>query len=173
MPLSTELAENIVKGIAKKLPKEVLQGVESSASKALKGLAYKEGVISKVVKGKGNWRYVVLESGDTELVDKSVINSLARSQGTAKQMEKVSLMDNESKLAAAYKSLEMHQAKGQTNKDLVLDYHDKYSKQIKLSGGVPPDLTLVKSGNNHFTMPSQYADLLKKEGAVKIIKKLK
>jgi hypothetical protein len=168
------LANEITKGILSKTAKAALKGFESSASKALKGTPFKNGIISKITKGKGDWRYLFLEGVDEpELVNKSVVNSLARSAGTAKYAAKFAAAPQESKLAQAYKSLEMHKGKANVDKKLILDFHDNYTKQLKLSGAPVPKMSLVLSEGKHLTLPTDYAKTLELEGAVKVLKDLK
>jgi hypothetical protein len=160
-------------GTLSKATQAIAKGAESSASKALKGTSFKEGIIEKIVKGKGDWRYIFNQGVDEPfLVDKNVVNSLARSNGTSKQIEKFSLADEESKLAQAYKSLEMHKSKADVDPNVILDYHSNYAQQLNLAGQQAPSMSLVKSEGKHFTLPTEYAKLLDKEGALKLIKDL-
>jgi hypothetical protein len=56
-------------------------GVESSASKFLKGMDLMGKTVSEVRKGNGNWRYIVFEDGTYLPIDKKYIASLSSSEG--------------------------------------------------------------------------------------------
>lgn len=180
MPVASEIAENITRKVIKKavksgtedVAKVVTKWAESSASKDLKGTLFNNKVIKKIVRGKADWRYIILEDDTVELVDKSVINSLARSKGTAKKVEEFALKPKEGKLAQAYKSLEMHKVKGRADKKLVLDYYNNYKKQLDLVGQEVPKMSLVESEGKVFTLPTPYADMLEKEKSIKKLKDL-
>ena len=174
MPIADEIVESLFKKATKQgLGKALKKGIESSASKDLAGMAYENGIIKKIIKGSGDWRYIQLEDGSEKLVHKRVVNSLARETGTTKYINQFDAANEESKLAQAYKSLQLHMPKASKQKELIIDWHNNYSKQLKLAGKQTPELSLVKKNNMHFSLPTKYAKLLEKEGALKIIKSLK
>jgi hypothetical protein len=152
---------------------KMLKGALSSASKELEGTLYNGKTIKSVVKGRGDWRYIVTHDDAVEAVSKDIVNSLARSAGTSKQVTKFALANEESKLAQAYKSLKLHVVKAAPEMESVLDFHNSYTKQLTLTGAVKPKMSLVKSKEGFFTLPTDYAKLLIKDKAVKIIKDLK
>lgn len=174
MPIANELAEALAKGALKKVGKSTLKGAVSSAAKPLKGTLYKGKAIKTIVKGKGSWRYIVTEDGAEELVDKEVINSLARAAGTTKKVAEFAIKKKAPKLTQAYKSLEMRQLKAQPKKNqkIVLDYYKKYKSNLEASGAQVPATSLVEQNKKVFTMPKEYADLLEKENILKKLKDL-
>jgi hypothetical protein len=184
MPVSDKLAKQAIKvatkragkSLATKIAKPVLPAIlnaeESSASKHLVGSAFKDKIIKKVVKGKGDWRYIVTDDDAVELVDKKFINALSRKVGTEAYTTKFNLAPKQSKLAQAYKSLELHKSKPFADKKLILDYHKSYQEQLKLHNIPVPKMSLVEVDGKFLTLPTPYADVLHKEGTVKKIKDL-
>lgn len=155
------------------LGKVVKKGIESSASKDLKGYPYRNSTIKKVWKGSKDWRYVELNDGTTELVDKKIINSLARERGTAEYMNRFDSGGKQSRLVQAYRSLELHLKNANKNKEIVLDFYKSYRTQLHLNDKRVPELVLAEQNKNFFTFPKQYAELLEKEKKLKIVEVLK
>jgi hypothetical protein len=163
----------IVKKIAKKLLGSTIKGQLSSAHKVLAGQVIDGKVIKRVVKGKGDWRYIIKEDDSVEMVTKDFINSLSRNIGTKGKMDEFFLKDKESRLVQAYKSLKLHKVKADPDMERVVSFHKDYRNQLKLTGAAQNEFVLAKTKEGYFTFPKRYADLLAKEKAIKIIKALK
>lgn len=186
--IAEEIAEKAIKTISKRrvAPKmarelitvsepslrKVFAEGESSASRKLKGKMLEGKAIRAVTKGKGNWRYIVYDNDEVRLVTKDFVNSLARKSGTEEYTAKFAESGKKAKLAQAFKSLEMRKRSAKGSRKVVEDWFKNYKNQLKLSGETVPPTSLVKSGGQVFTMPKAYADLLKKEGAVEVLKEL-
>lgn len=162
-----------INSVGKSLLKKALASIESSAAKPLIGTKYKEKVIKRITKGDGDWRYIVFGDDEVEAVNKSVINSLARKEGTDQAMTKFASGTSESKLAQAYRALEARKVNASEDKKAVLDYFNKYTEQLKGTTNIVPKTSLVELEGRYFSMPKEYADLLNSEGALKILKDMK
>ena len=98
---------------------------------------------------------------------------MVRQKTTGDYMNAFDEGTQESRLTQAYKSLELHMTNATKDKELVLDYHNNYKKQLELAGKETPELSLCKKDNKHFTFPTRYAKLLAGEKELQIIKALK
>lgn len=161
--------------------KEALQAAKkplSSASKKAKeyGAIYMDQEVKAITKGKGNWRYIILKDGTTYPVTKDVASDLIRHSGMGAQAVKFGLERGESRVDQAFKSLLYHESRSNPfmSKELIKSNYKDYLKQVKETGlGEAAPYSLVKRGGKVFTMPSQYADLLEKEGHLKVMERLK
>ena len=168
---SDQLVKKIVASSVKKVVKKAtIKPIKSSADKVLKGTLYKNKTIKSITKGKGLHRYITTTDGEVALVDTKMINSLSRQAGTAKQMLKFAGEQKEGNLVQAYKALALRKAKAPASKKAVMDYHLKHRKQLKLSGVKPTATSLVSCEGKVLTLPKPYADVLQKEGVVKVLK---
>lgn len=159
----------------------------SSAEKFLLGTKFKGAIIEKVVQGsKPNLRYILTDDGFAHPVTKDVLNDLVRAAETTRRTGSAARRIESSQVAAAYKSLDFHIGEardaGRLNpyitRDAVREYFKDYRKQLQEAGvKVPPTslVTYIGEGlykGKSFTMPSYYADILQKEGVLKIVERL-
>ncbi len=165
--------ENTLKQLSKVAIKNAIKSEESSASKALAGTLYKDKVIKSITKGKGDFRYIVSENDEVELVTKDVINTLARRVGTEKAVTSFASMAKQDRLLKAYKALELRKVNANEDKNAVLDFYKSYKNQVDLSGNLIPKMSLAEADGKYFTIPTDYANILKKEGVIKILEDLK
>lgn len=170
--LDENQAEAGMSGKILKAGVKAIAGMESSASKRLVGTPYKGSTIAKITQGKGEHRYITTASGETDLVDASYVNTLAKRAGTGSQIEKFAAEDSAGRLAQAYKALDMRLKQQAFEPEAVIDFHKAYKDQL-IQGGVEPEATiLAKVQDKHITLPEEYGKLLEKEGILKIMKKL-
>lgn len=142
---------------------------ESSASAKLKGFQAFGKVIDKVLKGQGNWRYLIFEDGTQLAVEKDVVTSLAREAGTkAKMAELAAKEEGEPRLAQALKSLDYHMRRQSpfATRSLKDAWHKKHKEDMRKLGIEPEEYVWVKS--HKIYMPKSYATILEDAGYVKI-----
>jgi hypothetical protein len=86
---------------------------ESSAHTALKGLKFKDGVVSGVYQGVGDSRYIHLEDGRIFPTNRDTLHDLAAARGTTKSVDKFQAMPTkEAQWEHILKSLEMNERNG-------------------------------------------------------------
>jgi hypothetical protein len=148
----------------------------SRSSSVLKGSEFMNGVIKSVTKGRGDWRHIVLEDGTAYPVSKDIVTDLVRSAGTKGKMTELGTKKGESAINQALQSLAYHESRSNPympKKSIRSNYKD-YVRQVKESGaGDAIPYSLVERGGKQFTLPTPYAELLEKEGHVKILESLK
>jgi hypothetical protein len=162
----------VFKSVARPLLKK---GTKSSTVKELVGQPFKGETIKNIVKGRGDWRYILTEEGNTHPVTKDVLHDMERALGTTLKMVEFSGKEVESQLVQAYKSLAYHEARMNpfATRKAVEDHFKYYSKNIAAGKQDMPDTCLILYNEKSFTMPTEYATILEKEGAIKILKKLR
>ena len=147
---------------------------KSGTFEALKGTEFKGATIRSVVKGRGDWRYIVLDDGTSYPVTKDVLSDMMRAQGTAMKMGELQLKDQPGQLLQAFKSLGYHKARLNpfANQAANLEHLKAYKTQLEKAGVEVPPTSLVKHEGKTFTMPTPYAEILQKEGVLKILKRV-
>jgi len=161
-----------------KVGAKALKYAKSPISKAAKELVGEEvggRIIKSVTRGVGDWRYLVFEDGSAMPVKRMILNDLIRNKTTVSQVAEFTAKESEGQLAQAYKSLEFHKSRvygGHTRQSMEL-FHKSYTDNLKALGKTPPDLSMVSHAGKNFIMPSEYANLLEKEGTLKVVKRLK
>lgn len=180
---------NIIKAGAKALAKAKLP--PSRTAEKLIGTEFKGGVIKNVTKGTGNWRNVVLQDDSVYPVTKDVLSSMMRQQGTVGKMAEL----ESKKLPVAMKlgsvnpagpsggqidqaltSMAYHESRANPYlpRKTIRDNYKDYIRQVKETGaGIAVPYSLVQRGTLMYSMPTPYAQLLEKEGHLKIIGELK
>jgi hypothetical protein len=168
-----------------KVAKTAIKEVPSRTSKLLKGTEFMGQSIKKITKGRGDWRHIILEDGTVYPVTKDVASDLVRHQGTVEKMTEFgfrhptgpsAVMGQASQVDQAFKSLVYHENRSNPYlpQKTIIENYKAYANQVKQAGlGEAVPYSLVKRGNRMFTMPSAYAELLEKEGHLKIVKELK
>jgi hypothetical protein len=168
-----------------KVAKTAIKETPSRTSTLLKGTEYMGQQIKKITKGRGDWRHVVLEDGTVYPVTKDVASDLVRHQGTVEKMTEFGLrkpsgpsavMGQASQIDQAFKSLAYHESRSNPYlpRKTIQENYKSYLGQVKEQGlGEAVPYSLVKRGGKTFTMPTPYAQLLEKEGHLKIMKELK
>lgn len=161
---------NVIKNAAKK----VVGGVESSTAKRLIGTEFKGQKITKVTKGAQNWRYIHLDDDTVYPVTKDVLHDLSRKAGTDDYLGRLATKDEPSKLVQALKSLDYHRARSipAGSKMMMREYYKQWTAQLKEAGLPSVPTCMVRSGKDTFLMPTEYAEMLEKEGHLKILKRL-
>ena len=161
---------NVIKNAAKK----VVGGVESSTAKRLIGTEFKGQKITKVTKGAQNWRYIHLDDDTAYPVTKDVLHDLSRKAGTDDYLGRLAVKDEPSKLVQALKSLDYHRARSipAGSKMMMREYYKQWTAQLKEAGLPNVPTCMVRSGKDTFLMPTEYAEMLEKEGHLKILKRL-
>lgn len=154
---------------------KAVKGVESRTAKMLVGEQFKGQEIKAVTKGRGDWRYIVLEDDSVYPVTKDVVADMTRAIGTSDKLRELRIKTltgasgDGSPLSQAYKSLEYHKKRilpGQ-NEKVLRDWYKNYKQNLLDANQVVPKLAIVKhAGDRPFTMPLEYAKLL---GAEKVI----
>lgn len=161
----------------------ILTGQISRAAKGLKGTAFKEGIIKSVTKGKGDWRYVVLEDDTVYPVTKDVVSNLMRKQGTEAKMAEFSTKAPTQQLEQALISARYHGGdrklglKGRTaplvTKPLAKAQNQYYTKELKTYGfDEHTKYSTVRREGRTFTMPTSYAKVLEEQGLIKVLEDL-
>jgi hypothetical protein len=179
----------LLKGGTKAAAKALGKAVKGPASRTAKDLIGKklpalgDRVIKNVTKGRGDWRYIIFDDESVVPVTKDVLADLERAMGTAaKQTEFAQKQAFEhvagaaSPLEQARKSLAYHRSRQLPATVASLeDYYKTYKQNLRSVGQEPPELAVVREPGtrNPFTMPLFYAEILEKEGDIKIIKRLK
>ncbi len=162
-----------------KVAKKAISEAPSRTSKLLEGVEFMGKKIKAVTKGRGDWRHIVLDDDSVYPVTKDIASDLVRHRGTASKMAEFGAKELEgpSQVEQALKSLSYHEARANlylTRKIIRSNYKD-YARQVK-QVGLPEGAmrySLVERGGKTFSMPSEYATLLQKEGHLKIIEELK
>lgn len=150
------------------------KAAKSSAAQVLVGKKLFDKVIKDVVKGRGNWRYIILEDETVYPATKEAVQSLVRSLGTKEKLEAFREEEMASKITQAYKSLQYHVSRAQpfTRRQDLRDYYKRYYKELASAGETPPPMALVeakKYTRYPFSMPLDYAELLADIGELRII----
>lgn len=147
---------------------------KSRTVKDLVGQTFQGETIKDVVKGKGDWRYILTKEGNTIPVTKDVLADLERAGGTIAQEVKFAAKDQESQLLQAYKSLAYHESRLNpfATRKATEDHFKYYSQNVKATGLEMPDMCLIEYKGKTFTLPREYAIMLQKEGTIKILKGL-
>lgn len=168
-------AEAGVAGKAFKLgAKEVFRNV-SRTSEGLKGKQFLGKEIKEVMKGKGDTRYIVLTDDTVYPTNKGVISDMIRTAGTAEKMTEFASKKGQVKLDQALRSMSYHESRTNqfATQKTIVDNFNTYTKQMKEAGVESISFSLVRRGDMTYTMPTAYAQLLQKEGHLKILKELK
>jgi hypothetical protein len=159
-------------GVFKKIGKKSISGALSSASEVLAGQEIEGRTITKVLKGRGDWRRILFDD-DTEMtVKKQYINDLCRALGTKKYINKFSQQEGDSKTLQAIKSLKYHYSRAHAvPRTYTRHLHQKYlTRAAEMSQDLPPDTVFVTYHGKFFTMPKEYAEHLEDLGYVTIRK---
>lgn len=159
---------------------KAIAGAGSSTEKALKGQAFEAfggRTIQSITKGSGDKRIITFTDESVAPVTKDVLHDLMRQRGTQAKMTEFATKDTEGQLAQAYKSLQFHESRawhGHTEKT-IRSYHKDFVKNLKDAGQEVPAMSLVRmiGKKESFTMPTAYADLLEKEGVLKVVERFK
>lgn len=153
----------------------VEKGAVSGTAKYLKGTEFKGGVIKDVTKGRGNLRYIILEDDTAYPVSKTAVSDLVRTAETKRRISGFKQLAGKYDIKMALNSMAYHEARSNPyqSKTAIRDAYKAYAKQMKEAGVTKAPYSLVERGGKMFTMPSEYAELLEKEGHVKIIEVLK
>lgn len=172
-----------VRGAFRKVTEKIAKGEVSRAAEALKGLVIKGKAIKNVVKGKGNWRYLIFEDETYLPVTKDQVNALARAVGTRRQMEKFAAASPEKKVEMALKSFKFHAVRQpkypwERSRRYIRGWHEDYLKQVReLAPELVPETVFVEAKNpytgkiDYFQMPKAYAEVLQQKGLVRIVKR--
>ncbi|MCL6441755.1 MAG: hypothetical protein K6T27_09725 [Thermoleophilum sp.] len=177
---------SLLKGGTKAASRRLAQVAKGPVSRTAKDLvgqklpAFGERTIVNVTKGRGDWRYIIFDDGSVVPVTKDVLTDLERAVGTAAKhaelLQKRVAPELGSPLQQALKSLEYHRSR-QTLATVrsLEDYYKTYKQNMKSLGREAPETAIVREPGtrNPFTMPLFYAEILEKEGYVKIVKRLK
>lgn len=161
--------------VVKNASKRAFSKVASTTSNLLVGTEFKGKKIVNVTKGAQNWRYIHLDDDTVYPVTKDVLHDMSRKVGTDKKLAELSVKDEPSKLVQALKSLDYHKARSipAGSKLMMKEYYKNWSSQLESVGLPAVPSCMVKSGKDTFLMPTEYAELLEKEGHLKILKRLK
>jgi hypothetical protein len=146
---------------------------ESSAAKKLVGKVIEGRTVTNVTAG-GPYRYIHYNDGTVERVGKDSIHNLARGFGTESKMAEFAAKDEPSQLLQAMKSLDYHKARSipAGSKMMMREHFKHYTSTLKEAGLPVEPTSMVRSGNDTFLMPTRYAEMLEKEGHLKILKRL-
>jgi len=147
----------------------------SRTSEKLVGTEFMGQRIKGVSKGQGDTRHIILEDNTVYPVTKDVVSDLVRTSETKGYTQAFGIKAKKDQIRQALDSLAYHEARANkylTQKQIESEYKT-YVKQIKSYGSVEAPYTLIKRGNLTYTIPTQYADILEKQGHVKILKDLK
>lgn len=163
-------------------------GEESSTAGALIGRqlkAFGDRVVKSVRKAAGDKRYLVFEDNTAQQVTKAELNSVMRTIGTDKYMNKFSRASEEEKKRMAIKRLIMdtggtlpsgNVSKGTelstvgVKKSSVKAFREADNEASRSILSTAPDTVGVWKDGKYMTMPKPYAELLEKEGLVRIDK---
>jgi len=151
--------------------------LSSTSKKAVEyGATFMGKKVKAITKGRGNWRYIILEDDTVYPATKDVASDLIRHSGTGVQAVKLGLEKGEGRLEQALASLAYHESRSNPylSKKLIKENYRDYTKQVKSQNlGAPMPYTLIQYGEKMFTIPSMYATILEKEGYIKVIEGLK
>lgn len=158
--------EGAVSSAAKPLIGKTLEGT------TLKGMQLEGKAVHNVTKGSGEWRNIIFNDGSSLPVTKDYLNDLMREVGTQRKMIELNSKDPTGQLQQALKSLEYHKArqlpvsKGYAIKKRV----EHRSRVSELLNSPTEDVVVVfeKGGSAPLTMPRKYAEILEREGKVRI-----
>ena len=168
-------AEAMPVGEITKLTKNLLERtVSSSTAKRLIGAKVRGQVIKDVLKSRGNWRYLVFDNDEVLPITKDYLQALTRAVGSKQYMKKLVTKSPKGQLAQALKSLEIREAgRGPETTSLYRKTHRAFLETVKdLESTLTPETIWVKSTLTHETLqlPKPYAEILEKEGRVKILR---
>lgn len=156
------------KRIGKEFVKRATKGELSSTFELLKGEEVFGKTIKKVVKGKGDWRYLQFTDGTERPITRDVLHELVQEIGTKKYLEAFRGKEGPSKLEQAARSLEFHKRRQApyTTKRSQSFWLEERQKRVKQMGIEPVPYVWVKS--ERIFMPKEYAEILEAVGRVKI-----
>ncbi len=161
----------IIKGTAK-----VLTGKTSSTTSRIAGSVIRGQTVKSVIKPKtGDWRYVVFENGEQLPITKDVLNDLVRSVGETKKLKEFATKSLAERGAQAKISLGRRaQSSGSLGKtQQTREFKEASMERLRqLDPALVPDTVFVRFGGETLFMPRAYAELLEKDGTVKILKGL-
>lgn len=164
--------------IGKALKPSMIKKLSSELSRAVKlltGTPFQGKTITNVTRGKRDMRYIHLDDEGVVPVTKDVIADMARKVGTNNYIDAFNVKEPESQLIQAMKSLEYHRKRRAIfgPGPRVKDQFKRYETQLTEAGLEAPPTSYVSYNGEKFSMPSEYADLLEREGVIKVIKRLK
>lgn len=174
-----KLLKGGTKGAAK-MASKAIASAGSSTEKALKGQAFEAfggRTIQSITKGSGDKRIITFTDESVAPVTKDVLHDLMRQRGIQTKMAEFAAKSEQGQLEQAYKSLQFHESRawhGHTEKT-IREYHKDFTKNLKDAGQEVPAMSLVrmKGKRKSFTMPTAYANLLEKEGVLKVVERFK
>jgi len=126
--------------------------------------------VDRVVKGRGDWRYIIYTDGSEQVVTKDVLTELMQEVGTAAKVGELATKDLPNKVMQAVKSLQYHKTRQApfTSKRIQERWLLDRQQHIKQMGMEPVPYTYVHS--EKIFMPTEYAKILEISGHVRIKK---
>ncbi len=149
-------------------------GEQSSTASGLIGKVFpkfSQSPVQKVLKGRGNSRYLIMEDGSGIEIEKSDLNHLMRSLGNV-ETQQVQNLSPEQALDKAMRSLKFHEDRANpfANKPYVEDYTKRHLKASSDLIDLAEDMVLVNKHGVKMSLPRKHAELLEKNGILKILK---
>ncbi len=151
-------------------------GSLSSASERLAGKELQGKVIKEVRKGHGNWRDIIFNDGTALPVTKDYVHNLAQSKGTETYLDLFEGKDVPDRLHQAMKSMRIHESMVYPDKTtrvgraVTQNLYNARQQRLQELQSTPLDSVMVQRGTRSYMMPKEYAELLEKNGILKVVK---
>jgi hypothetical protein len=155
---------------------KTLSGVKSTTAERLVGRSLNGKTIQDIQKGRGDWRVILYDDGTAQTLTKKDLHDLTRARGTEVYSGRFNRAqrneDLPTQMQMALTSLDYHMKRQSPfrSRDSSRVLHERYLSSAQEMTGKAPDTVFVEYGKKHFQMPRGYAELLEKEGHLKITK---